>query len=247
MLQRIDWAMPWFAPWQELGERAAQKLAEGLTLCGALNSFNNGAVQFVEQARLPAGRAYEQFVFETSQCPTREELHDFFNGLVWLRMPRSKRQLNLIQVAQIAEHGVSGERGPVRDAVTLFDENGAVLHAPEPIHAALAQRDWQRLFVQLRALWRDARLLVFGHALLEKLAAPRKNMTAHVLDMPAPAAEFETLDAWLARQLTAERLAAKPFLPLPVLGIPGWWPGNQNFSFYDDSQVFRLASPRESK
>jgi len=34
-------------------------------------------------------------------------------------------------------------------------------------------------------------------------------------------------------------LAGKPFTPLPVLGVPGWWAGNENFSFYDDSLVFR--------
>jgi len=29
------------------------------------------------------------------------------------------------------------------------------------------------------------------------------------------------------------------FTPLPVLGVPGWWPASENFSFYDDSHVFR--------
>jgi hypothetical protein len=28
---------------------------------------------------------------------------------------------------------------------------------------------------------------------------------------------------------------------LPVLGVPGWCPGNEDFSFYDDALVFRLA------
>ena len=55
------------------------------------------------------------------------------------------------------------------------------------------------------------------------------------------------VDGWLAAQLTPERLAAKPFTPLPVLGIPGWWPENQNFSFYDDSLVFRTAGRKNSR
>ena len=50
---------------------------------------------------------------------------------------------------------------------------------------------------------------------------------------------LEQLDAWVAADLSAARLAAKPFVPLPVLGIPGWWPENENVSFYDDAQVFR--------
>jgi hypothetical protein len=52
-------------------------------------------------------------------------------------------------------------------------------------------------------------------------------------------------DAWLARRCTAEVLAGKPFTPLPVLGIPGWWSGNENFSFYDDSLVFRPRKTTE--
>ena len=52
-----------------------------------------------------------------------------------------------------------------------------------------------------------------------------------------------SVDAWLAADLGAEHLARKPFAPLPVLGVPGWWPGNENFSFYDDSFVFRSARP----
>ena len=29
------------------------------------------------------------------------------------------------------------------------------------------------------------------------------------------------------------------FTVLPVLGVPGWWAASENFSFYDDSLVFR--------
>ena len=39
--------------------------------------------------------------------------------------------------------------------------------------------------------------------------------------------------------LTAAELATKPFTPLPVLGVPGWWPANQDPAFYDDATVFR--------
>ena len=35
------------------------------------------------------------------------------------------------------------------------------------------------------------------------------------------------VDAGWPAQLDAGRLAAKPFTPLPVLGIPGWWPGKR--------------------
>ncbi len=87
-------------------------------------------MRFAAQSALPEGEPYERYIFTTGACPTRDNLHDFFNGLVWLELPRAKRQLNRVQAAQIAADGVGAQRGPVRDAATLFDENGAVLSAP---------------------------------------------------------------------------------------------------------------------
>jgi hypothetical protein len=240
----LDWAQPWFAPWRETGERIAARVAGGQALAAALNGESGAAVRFVPQEELPPRVAYEQFIFDTGAAPVREGLHDFFNGLCWLRFPLAKRQLNRAHAGEIALAGVGARRGPVRDAATVFDENGALLCAPEPLWQALVARDWHRLFVDLRPLWREAQLTVFGHALLEKLAAPRKDLTAHVWRAPAPCGD---LDAWLAPQLTPGRLAAKPFTPLPVLGVPGWCAENANFSFYDDSLVFRPPRAPEQR
>lgn len=201
---------------------------------------------FVPQANLPEGTAYEQYIFDTRCVPTRDNLHDFFNGLAWLQFPQTKRRLNQMQAQAIAAQGVGAVRGPLRDAITVWDENGAVMDAPPAIWAALQARDWWRLFVELRPLWREVRLVLFGHALLEKLVVPRKPITAHVYQGQAAIDSVASLDAWLAQELQPGRLAAKPFLPLPVLGVPGWWPENENFSFYDDSLVFRSA-PRKNK
>ena len=60
----------------------------------------------------------------------RDKLHDLFNGIVWLRFPQLKRRLNELQAAQIALHGIGATRGAVRDALTLFDENAAVVRPP---------------------------------------------------------------------------------------------------------------------
>ena len=236
---------PWFGPWREVGEQVAQALAQGFLLHQALNLHAAGPLRFVAPAERPSTTAYEQYIFQTARCPTRDNLHDFFNGLVWLRFPLTKHRLNRLQAAEIARDGVGGRRGPVRDAITLFDENGALLDAPPALWAALAARDWRRLFVDLRPLWEQARVLVFGHALLEKLLQPRKDITAHVLHVQCPMAPMAGVDGWLAGQLTAARLARKPFTPLPLLGVPGWTAENQNFSFYDDSQVFRPAARQE--
>lgn len=95
--------------------------------------------------------------------------------------------------------------------------------------------------MELRPLWRQARLLVLGHALLEKLVSPRKSITAHVYQAQTAIKNEAMADQALARDLSAPWLAAKPFNPLPILGVPGWWPENENFCFYDDSLVFRSA------
>ena len=239
MPEDLDWQAPWYLPWRDPGQAVQRRQAGGAPLHQALDSSAAAPVRFVPQEALPEGAAYERFIFERGECPTRDNLHDFFNALVWHRMPRTKARLNALQAAQIAAHGIGGRRGPVRDAITLFDENGALLDAPAALWDALLAREWARLFVDLRPLWDQARVLVFGHALLEKLAAPRKDLTAHVWCEPCALADLAAADAWLAERCTPQRLAAKPFTPLPVSGIPGWDAANQNFSFYDDSVVFR--------
>ncbi|MEO8061027.1 MAG: DUF3025 domain-containing protein [Burkholderiales bacterium] len=237
----IDWSRPWLAPLRECGQPIARQAERG-GLLEALNAASHadvrvaaGLVRFVDPAQQPEGEAYEAFVARTACVPTRNNLHDFFNALVWLSLPAWKRRLNELQAGQLALRGAAATRGPVRDALTLFDENAALLQAPQALVDALRARDWTTLFVTRRALWADARFRLFGHALIEKLNAPRKAITAHVWVLP------ESADVSRPDLLTPERLAARPFLPLPVLGVPGWWPGNENDSFYADTAVFRPA------
>jgi len=261
----LDWQQPWLAPWRAEAPGLLAQLNAGQSVAGALNALNalnthdggsfedtllRAPVRFVAQSELPTGQAYEHFIFETRQVPTRDNLHDLFNGLCWLQFPQTKRRLNALQAAQIAVGGVLPTRGAVRDALTVFDENSALLMAPQPLWDALQARQWQRLFIELRPLWREARLVLFGHALLEKLAHPRKSITAHVYlgmpdisEMSGPGAleSSGSLDRWVAGDLIAAKLAGKPFAPLQVLGVPGWWAANENFSFYDDSDIFRPA------
>ena len=246
-LDAIDWRRPWLAPLASMGQRVAARVQAGAGVADAINALiDEGAapppgVRFVPQAALSPGMAYEQFIHAEGRVPTRDNLHDFFNGLVWLHYPAAKRRFNRLQAGVIAAEGVGAVRGPLRDARTVFDENGAVLLAPPALHEALAARQWRRLCVELRPLWRQARLLLIGHALLEKLVSPRKQVTAHVYKAHAATESVVDVDGWLAADLSAQRLAAKPFNPLPVLGVPGWWPENENFCFYDDSLVFRSA------
>ena len=133
-----------------------------------------GHARFVPQSELPDGEAYEAFIRRSGRVPTRDNLHDLFNGLVWLRFPALKQRLNELHAAQIAIEGIAAARGPLRDALTLFDENGAWWQAPAPLLEALQRRDWHALFVTHRRTVAAASLTLVGHALMEKLVRPRK-------------------------------------------------------------------------
>ena len=191
--------------------------------------------RFVEQSALPIDEPYESFIARTACIPTRDNLHDLFNGLMWLSYPKTKKRLNTLQAQAIERNGTTGPRGALRDALTLFDENAALLRAPAELIHALRRSDWKTLFVTQRASWQSAQLLVFGHALMEKLMSPRKAITAHVWVVD------EVEDEAVASTLDVERLTTKAFSPLPVLGVPGWWAANEEPGFYDDAGVFRPA------
>lgn len=255
MFDAVDWARPWLASVAPLARALAAHdgLHAALTARAAgLATAGGHPLRFVDQSRLPDGTAYETFIAETGQVPTRDNLHDYFNALVWLAFPRTKRALNALQHAQIARDGVGRERGPTRDAVTLFDENAAILAVREGEEGALLvdalrRHRWHEAFVARRgAFGTHAEVWLFGHALMEKLVAPYKAITAHTLVLTLPAAHFTLgeearragLDALLAARIDAQGLDRRGFTPLPVLGVPGWWPG-QDEAFYADTTVFR--------
>jgi hypothetical protein len=247
VLADIDWSQPWFTPWRDLGEPTARQALQLQNVAEALNANTYAAkrdaneVTFVPQSALPEGQAYEDFIFKTAQVPTRDGLHDFFNGLCWHRFPLAKRRLNQLQAAEIDTQGIRHTRGPVRDALTLFDENVVLMHAPDEVWAALQARDWLRLFVDLRAQWQHVHLVLFGHALLEKLVTPYKSITAHVYRVANDVNPHDeaALDAWLVQDLQPAKLATKPYEPLPILGVPNWWPDNAERAYYEDVNVFR--------
>jgi hypothetical protein len=85
---------------------------------------------------------------------------------------------------------------------------------------------------------------------MEKLVQPYKAITTHckivwlpdeqadayfVLDRLAQAAY---LDELVTQDLCQHGLINKDYTPLPILGVPGWWP-QQDAEFYADQLVFR--------
>jgi hypothetical protein len=257
VLAAIDWSPLWY----DAVRTAAGKLAPGDEFIGSFNAqaaelglrnHQGLPLSFVPQAALPDGVAYEAFIGATGSVPTRDNLHDFFNGLVWLSFPRIKVQLNALQAAQIALAGVGKSRGPARDGATIFDENAALLVLRDSAdgHAladALHGHRWREALLERRASFGpDAQVWLFGHALMEKLVTPRKAITAHTRVVWAGDDFFKLdhdgrrawIDATVARELADDGLSTAAFTPLQVLGVPGWWPG-QDQAFYDDTSVFR--------
>jgi hypothetical protein len=249
LLSAIDWTRPWFRPFAASAARL-----HGVDFREGLNAEASGwrnarglPLRFVPQADLPEGVAYEAHIFATGQVPTRDNLHDAFNALIWLHFPETKRLLNRLQAEAIARDGVQAVRGGLRDAATLFDENAVILVCEDRSMAdALRGFAWRELFVSRRDAWAEACMVVpFGHALLEKLVHPYKSVTAHTWWISAsPATPLHVLDGMLAASLAeaAEQgrlKGGRSFAPLPVLGIPGWCNENADSRFYDDASVFR--------
>jgi hypothetical protein len=235
--------------WSEWHHQLAKQAHDTTCLPGVLNRVDpSSPVRFVPQAALAQGQSYESFIFTQRQVPTRDNLHDLFNACCWRRFPRTKSRLNALQADVIGREGVRAKRGPLRDALTLFDENVLLLQAPPVLWEALQQRDWHKLLVTHRQDWSQAgqvHAVVFGHALLEKLCQPYKSVTAHAfwIDPQIPATDI-AWDAWLAERLDASFMTTKPFQPLPVMGIPGWCEDNADPAFYADVEVFRPLSAR---
>lgn len=253
----IDWSRPWLASILPAANKIlAQddwRAALNQAACAqGLQNHRGLPLQFILQEELPEGIAYESHISAEAKVPTRENLHDFFNALVWLSFPGIKRQLNALQAAQIAVLGIGKSRGPARDAATIFDENAALLvlensERGRSILDNLRAHQWQQVFVQQRAQFIEAaQVWSFGHALMEKLVQPYKAITAHAWVVWVEADFFHgdtaqqarQLDAQVSAQLQTQLLTTADYTPLPVLGVPGWWLG-QDADFYADASVFR--------
>ena len=233
-------------------------------------ALNNQAqtLQFVSQKALPEDEAYERFIGTTGNIPTRDNLHDLFNGSIWLTFPKTKALLNYYHMLEIDQQGIGASRGRVRDTITVFDENGAILVTAESsIGKALIDFNWQESLVAPRDKWDNPKQLnkqaqaavyIFGHALLEKLLYPRKALCAHSIVINVTQDFFalslseriNLLDQKVADYMDAllsqPDVTPRKLSPLPILGVPHYWAENANSSFYDDSHVFRSGRRSQS-
>lgn len=205
---------------------------------------------------MPAGgaAAYEQRIGATGELAVRPgSWHDRLNVLAWCLFPRAKAALNARHVADLARADAP-VRSRVRDALTLFDEDGLVVACADASLAALVRAHrWTELFVDRRAdVLAGVACVPFGHALMEKLLDPFVGLTAKVRFVDVTPAWFgaswkermATLDATLAAALAdpADFTTPRVLTPLPVLGLPGWWDANTDPRFFENRGYFR-ASP----
>lgn len=254
---RVDPTQPWWADYLSFLD---QLKGPQLPACEQLNSLlpeglkseSGQTIRFVPSTELGDG-AYEQRIYTTGQVSTRpENWHDLFNALVWMRFPRIKAAMNTLHFHSWPGHQ-AGSRGPVRDALTLFDECGVIVFSRHlEILGALSERRWTDAFLadEFRT---GVHLSICGHAMLEKYLAPYKSMTAKALLIHVDAGFLKQsrqemlsyLDSEIAKRMLAGQLLTGPacLTPLPLAGVPGWWPENEqdNEQFYLDLQVFRPA------
>ena len=228
-------------------------------------------LKFVSQNALSETQGYEQFIAMTGNIPTRDNLHDLFNGSIWLTFPKTKAILNYHHMLEIAkrrdEQDNSQSRGRVRDTITVFDENGAVLVTSQPsIGEALIDFDWQNSLINPRAHFDNplspksdaqAAVYIFGHALLEQLIEPRKPLCAHSVIIHVHENFFRlstaervhyldnTLAEYMDMLLSQHKVTPRQLAPLPILGVPHFWSENSDPSFYDDAYVFRSGRHRQ--
>jgi hypothetical protein len=208
----------------------------------------------VEQESLADDQThYESRIFQRGEIATRSEnWHDLLNALIWKKFPAIKSALNARQVENIGQVGTR-QRTREQDAMTQFDEAGAVVVLRDPALLALwDSHDWQGLFFQQRQAWRDGRisLSIFGHAVMEHALHPEILLVAKALVFLHEAEEIDgvTLDRLTADAIVRRRYLSDPqhLRPLPLSGIAGWRPVRQDEMFYRQTACFRPLRPGRS-
>ncbi len=190
---------------------------------------------------VPPGKSdpyYEIHVFESGCVATRaDNFHDLFNALAWFAFPRTKARINALHAAAIPREG--GKRGRTRDLLTLFDEGGAMVEcADSELVDMIRQFRWKELFWEnRRRVAARMRIVVIGHAVLDKALAPWPGIACKALPVrPGESADAQACE-WLGR--LREDATPRLLLPLPVFGYPGWLAANERAEFYDDTRYFR--------
>lgn len=191
--------------------------------------------------------AYEARAYLQGEVETRpDNWHDLFGAWVWLAFPRSKAVMNRLHWEALQKE--TGHRGPVRDALTQFDECGVVvLSTDRGLWQDICQHRWREVFGERRDdVQRHLRFLVFGHASHDALQNPfiglcGKAVCFDVAELPTALLDQISLADRLLADYLAQHESLRPrcWQPLPLLGIPGATAANERSGYYDDPRQFR--------
>lgn len=227
-------------------------------LAAGVTTSRGKPLRFVPPGKDRDRRYYELQIAETGNVETRaQSWHDLFNALAWIAFPRTKAAINAQHVAILEEGGEAEarHRGPPRDALTLFDENGVIVASSAPdLLRLVGDFEWKPLFWERRAdVQAKMRFIPFGHALFEQALDPYIGMVAKTVFVPvgdfffmlSPESQREEADRMVAAHFSSVAKFASPKMmaPLPVLGVPGWHRDNGVEAFYDQASYFR-SKPR---
>jgi hypothetical protein len=218
-----------------------------------IQSYANKPVHPVEQAGAPEKFEdhYESRIYLAGELQTRlENWHDYFNAMCWLQFPKIKSALNVLHFENSKIRKVGSNRSPLENAITLFDECGAVIVADDDsLLEMIREHDWKELFWSNKALFgKHIQCYVFGHAMHEKSLMPYIGMAAHSVMLNQGSDFFQkkyveqlkdidriVADLWINKKIEKP----KDMQPFPLLGVPGWWHEKQDEVFYSNDEYFR--------
>jgi len=192
---------------------------------------------------------YEPRVYLKKELQTRtENWHDFFNAMVWMSFPQTKKILNSLHFNTASKRDVGTNRSTLENRITQFDECGAIIiSSNKTLLELIRKHQWKELFINHKQSFEnEIKCVVFGHAIFEKSLTPYIGMTCHCILMEdekllkdAQNSNYTNLDKHIAK-LWKHTIASKAarFNAFPILGIPDYW-SDQSNKFYSNDNYFR--------
>jgi len=197
-----------------------------------------------------SSHGYELIINRDKKIPTRENSwHDTLNALVWMTFPNLKRTLNYFQCLDF-KSTQNKIRTARQNLLAHFDEDGIILlHTDCEFIDKLKNHEWMRIFhnesTNYGLTWK---VWGFGHGLMEKCLQPYIGLTAKAMLIQVNQdffknhfqSQIEIIDDFLSKTITQQSrlLCENRLQPFPLLGVPGWYPG-QCFNFYKNNVYFR--------
>jgi hypothetical protein len=209
------------------------------------------AIQFIESsASQDVEKSYESSIYFAGEVQTRKKnWHDFFNMLIWNTFPRLKAYINCLQYHELNKRALKvSQRSPLENFLTLLDENGVLIASSNAtLLRLIREMKWQDAFWHHRDILLEAlSCYVIGHSLHEKLLNPYIGLIGHGLLLEVEAGFFkmskerQVLEIETrCLELDLSSLSTRSLFPIPILGLPNWFPMSVDPAFYSNENYFR--------